>query len=232
MSEFALATFDDHAIIIGGKLYPGGEVTNKVWTFDHEGRIWKDDIIPAMPTRRSAACAATVNYLLIVAGGYNEGIGLRTVEVYDIRRRIWRTVESLPQPSYHMTCTVHDGHVYFSETEKKSKNIYYAAVDSLITSSHWKVIAGPQQGSSVTSLGHLISIGGGGPSSQIKSDIFAFHSYTQSWLHIGNIPAPLFGTCICISPRGELIMIGGAMETGYSNRAFKAVFSSKLYIVF
>ena len=118
----------------------------------------------------------------------------------------------------------------------QDNDVYYASIDELTstTSNHvsWQILNVPNKRSSTvtTSSGELLAVGGITEDGSHCSSLVAYTHHTKSWLHVGDMPIGLSGTCLAILPTGEIMIIGGdaGSLSSYSRRVFKGYFRGKL----
>ena len=89
----ALTTYHNKLLLVGGREASTDQITNQLWVFEEGEQTWTQPL-PPMPTRRCGASAVSTQDHLIVAGGYNVGGDLNTVEVFDGQQ--WVTADPLP----------------------------------------------------------------------------------------------------------------------------------------
>jgi N-acetylneuraminic acid mutarotase len=80
--------------------------------YDPERDRWRR--LPAAPTPRAAHALAVIGGRLYAAGGANEGGSLRSLEIYDFKRRRWTSGPSFPfgPARNHTTGVASDGRFY------------------------------------------------------------------------------------------------------------------------
>ena len=229
---FSLVTYHSQLVLVGGRKLVDNimPVTNKLWTLTEHDQ-WRETL-PPMTTKRHIASAVEFADNILVAGGENDNLRsiINIVEVYNGHH--WAKAQSLPKPCYYMKSTILNGHWYLMGGEGQAKEVYYASLDSLVAScrpsekclpSVWKRLPDvPHVRSSTAVFGNrLIAIGGGGWSSP-SSSIHAYSSYTQSWVHVGDMPSRLNSTCTAVLPTEDLMVIGGLNGTSRESHVRKA----------
>ena len=220
--RFALTTYHSQLMLIGGWEYVGempGVLTNKLWTLSKHDEL-QETLLP-MPTERYSASALGHGDHLIVAGGGGDVPDLLSVvEIYHGKNRQWFSIEPLPAPCSGMKSTVYDEHWYLIGGCGQKQEVYYASIDSLIASCKnllqngaWKRLPDtPLECTSAAMFGKRLIIVGGelvSPSSAVN----AYSPSSQSWIHVGDMPAPLSDTCAVVLPSGELMVVGGLPES-------------------
>ena len=219
--HFALTTYHSQLVLVGGWEFVGempGVLTNKLWTLSKHDEL--QEVLPPMLTERYSASAIDHEDHLIVAGGGTVLDLLNVVEIYRGKNRQWFSVEPLPKPCSGMKSTVYNKHWYLIGGCGQEQEAYFASLDSLIASCEkllqntpWKRLPDvPLKCTSTAVFGNrLIIIGGelASPSSAVN----AYSPSSQSWIHVGDMPAPLSDTCTIVLPSGELMVIGGLPES-------------------
>ena len=221
--QFALITYHSQLVLVGGLEYVGewngGPVTNKLWILTKNDQ-WRETL-PPMTTKRWRASAVEFADNILVAGGVDHERGnIDIVEVYNGHH--WAKAQRLPRPCCSMKSTVLNGHWYLMGGEVQGKEVYYVSLNSLVASyqhsekplpSVWKRLPDVPLEYSSTAVfrNRLIAVGGGYLSP--SSSIHAYSPYTQSWVHVGDMPIGFDSTCTAVLPTGELMVIWGRSDT-------------------
>ena len=184
---------------VGGR--NNGVPTNALLSLTQEGtrKEWTE-LFPPMPTRRrSTACVAT-SQSLVVAGGYGLSNHLGTVEVLNLDARQWVAVASLPQKCSSLSAVVCGDTLYLAGgiTENCfSKSVFAcslpdlvppASLGSRIPSSYWlrskwqEVCSVSVTRSSLVLFGgDLLAIGGRDDSDNPSSSVYRYDSQVNTW---------------------------------------------------
>ena len=220
--RFALTIYHSQLVLIGGREYianenVSGPPTNKLWKLGGDGQ-WQE-ILPSMPTKRHCVCAASHKDHLLVAGGATLERTLNIVEVFNGDH--WLTAQPLPMRCYDLKSVILDGHWYLMGGEEEiNVAVHYASLDSLLasrrpsetsqSSSIWKRLTDAPYPYSSTAVfgGRLIAVGGV-LGSCATSAVHAYSFYTNSWIHIGDMPFAASRTCSVLLPTGNLMVVGG-----------------------
>ena len=243
VSWFALIIYHFRLVLVGGREYVGewrdGPVTNKLWTLTEHDQ-WIHTLPPMIKCHYLASAVEFANNILVAGGKDDGGRITNIVEVYNGHH--WAIAQPLPQPCCLMKSTVLNGQWYLMGGLKQEFNVYHASLDSLVASCQasgtfqpyiWKRLSydsGANEHSSTHSaycsaavLGkRLIAIGGEDYKSPVSS-IHAYSPYTQSWVHVGDIPVRLGSVCTIGLPTRELMVIGGGEPDGsWSACVYKA----------
>ena len=225
-SRYALTTYKGQLVLVGGFDASNNAPTN--WT-------WTQPFLP-MPTKRWGASAVSIGDHLIVAGGVgNDFSRLNTVEVYNGHQ--WAAAESLPMVCCDMKSVVHEGNWYLIGGSGQDKEVFCASLDSLIASTRsertatsvWKRLPEvPLALSSAAAFENCLLAVGGYPYS---SAIHAYSPFTESWVHVGDMPIACESTCTVVLPTGELLALGGWTNTGSTTKVFKATITSEASVM-
>ena len=183
-----------------------------------------------MKTERCQASAVSVGDNLIVAGGFSSSSddlddfgALDIVEVYDGHQ--WRRAKSLPRKCWCMKSAVFEGNWYLAGGTRQGCKVYYTSLESLIATSErarqisaWKKPPdAPLQWSTLAVFGNqLITLGGG------YNKTSAVHAYSQSWVHVGDLPVACYSPCTLVLPTGELLLLAMGTESGPESHLFRA----------
>ena len=232
-SQHALAVYNNQLVLIGGIHHTSHALTNELWVLQEE---WTQSL-PPMPTKRCNASAVGIGSHLAVAGGHEPGRFsvlpsahvFDTVEIYDGQE--WKAAKSLPKPSYRMKSVLQGDTWYLMGGKEQGQEVYYASLMYLIATTNpqiaipvWKNLPGvPFENSTpAVFMNELIAIGGKESVDlppqfsalqslqppRFTSKIHAYSTSTQSWVHVGDMPAAYCSTCATTLPSGEFFLVG------------------------
>ena len=177
---------------VGGSTYP--TYFNDLFSLTGEGsgRRWTKKF-PPMPTKRRSTTALCTETTLIVAGGVGKGGRLlSTVEVMNTKTHQWSTAANLPEPICYASVTVHGDELY--------------------------MLGGNRQGGVYTKSVHTCSVSAlfqsCVPSSKVKG--ISYGDKSRVWTQVADLPVE-GSTCECF--RGQLLAVGGRMDSGKSTTA-------------
>ena len=226
--SYGLTTYRSQLVLVGGKDPTNlGCVTNWLWVLDEEHH-WTQPL-PPMPTKHCGASAVGVGDHLIVAGGLNDDLDpVDTVQIYDGHE--WRMAQSLPKACYFMKSVLCKGNWYLAGGVGQSRMVFHTSVESLIATTNseeskatsWEKLPNVPllKSALLVFRNQLISVGGGDPCS---ASIYAYISYTDSWVQVADLPIVCYSTCVLDLPSGELMMLGGVTDEIWSiSHVFKA----------
>ena len=172
---------------------------------------------PDMSTARSYPSAITYSEWLVVAGGYDDGNFLSSVEVMNTTSNQWFTAAQTPTHVSDMR-TALVGDMWYLMGGCYSDMVYSVSLPALISQVNskntreeiWKEISGLGhiQSSPLSISGSLLALGG----HKYWEVVTAIHHYqpeTGEWVKVGDLPSPRFNcTCTQIT-EGEILVAGG-----------------------
>ena len=189
-----------------------------------DGTEWKQsESLPSLPTpcHETAVINTGSPEYLIVAGGYSIYMEpLDTVTVLDEGQ--WYLVQRLPLPYGAIEYTIHNGNLYLFGNSILRPYSYYCEMDSLMTacemvksgttmfegqSVSWKTLRRGRLSCPVSFGQHLVAMKIDNMRSHNK--ILAYHPFTQSWVHVGNLPRTEGLECTFVHTTGELVLLCG-----------------------
>ena len=224
---------------MGGKKREGGpERSNKVYTFDESLHDWTLTV-PNMPTGRGGPSVISLPSALIVAGGYTEGGYIDTVEIFKLDTYQWYMTDPLPITCSNMaaysigedTCYLLGG---YTPASRCINDVFSASFEDLLCNataatignptidtasnssrgSAWKVLPNTPnyQPTVATVLTDTLMAMGGWETQQgrvVKTEIYMYSPSTNSWVYVGDLPAPRAVTTAAVLSPNELLVIGG-----------------------
>ncbi len=222
---YALAVYQDHLVLAGGRLPSSYTTTDQLWLTDNPQHTFKPTIPPMNTPTFSATAIATEEHL-IIAGGHNGSKFLTTVQVYSGKQ--WALAQPLPVAASRIKYTILNNTLYLIGGFNQGKKVFCTFLPALLGSVHqlktpqestptvWNTLTdAPLEDSSIAIFrSELVAIGGRDYSSPCPS-LHMFSHHTHRWEEMeATLPQPLCSTCSVTLPTGELMVIGG--ETGYS----------------
>ena len=224
--RYALTEYDSQLLLVGGREYPSGLFTNKVFTL-RDGEFV--ETLPPMRGKRSRSSVVSSESILAVAGGFdNLAVYLSSVEVFKDSQ--WMTAPSVPTVQY--TASAHHEDVWY--LKNRFGYVFCTSIHSLLSKEHqspWETLPSAPYDFSAFAFfgGQLLSIGGG---ITRTSSIHAFSTSSQSWEHVADLPVPISMSGAGVSPTEELIVVGGRDKEGrISDRVFRAVFKGSNFLL-
>lgn len=124
--------------------------------------------MPPAPTARAAMAATVIGHRLYAAGGANALRPMTTLEIFDFKRRRWRTGPNMPLATEHTAGTALDGDLYVVS----GRPFYGGGTNSFVQryrprAERWRRVADVRHGrggfAAVTACGRVIAFGGEDP---------------------------------------------------------------------
>ena len=229
---YGLTTYHSQVVLVGGMEHDTDMTTNELWTLKG-GTNWQPSL-PPMPTSRyySSALNTGSPECLVVSGGRVSGKEVNVVEI--LKDNEWSSAQPLPKACCGLKSTLHKGRLYLMGGLGQGPSVFHCKLESLLNKDYtremsysiglWSELQIRLKFSSPSSFANQLISTGGGLSGDYSSEICAYSPHTLSWLHVGDLPIKLYDTTTIVLPTGELVVLGGASasEWSNSNRVFKA----------
>ena len=200
--NFSLAVIGDWLTGFGGQM-PNGDYSSAVLSLSLTGGRGKkrwSHVFPAMPTARCNTAAVATAQCVVVAGGYDRGRELDTVEVLHVHSKQWSSVQSLPQPLNNLAAAVFEGKLYLASGFKgqASKSVFTCSLSHILgTESTTNGENGFSQ-----SLADTEAEGGEGAEGGTNSGSF--------WRQVSDLPV---ANSTIVKFAGNLLAVGGLDES-------------------
>ena len=179
-------------IINGSLTTVGRSCSNELFSLNDERR-WTLKKFPPMPTKRKHTTAVCTGTLLIVAGGVGEGERiLSTVEVMITENHQWSAAADLPEPIYTASATVCGNQLYLLGGLNKDSKY----TKSVYTCSVSALLKSCDRSSLKTK-----------PQRTFRASV---------WRQVADLPVVCSS---CESFHGQLVAIGGMMDSGEATTA-------------
>ena len=228
---FGLGQVNGKLVAVGGDKKSDGRATNEVYTYDEQSKKWKQTI-PPMPTARCWPGVLSLQSALVAAGGVALDVNYTgAVEIFKADTSQWYATDSLPTPCEDVSLVVIGNTCYALGGYKAPSHLnqaLYASVDDLArpanqtthsgssdTQSAWKTLPDtPTYGPAAAVLaGHLLTVGGRESSDIIGAtdmkEAYTYSPSTNSWIYIGDLPAPRYRAAVAVLSPSEILVIGG-----------------------
>ena len=230
---FGLGQIEGKLVAVGG-LKKDDKATNNVYALNIVQK-WKPTF-PQMPTARCLSAVVTLKTALVVAGGLIGGqLGKEresdAVEVFNFGLSHWYKTNPLPRPCSEVSLVATDdscfalgGYQYpFRLNQAVCASVHdilrncvpshHSAIGSRDNPSMWKSLVNTPtyRPSAAILAGSLLAIGGGEASiseADVKG-IYMFSPSINSWIYIGDLPAPRSRTIAAMLSSTEILVIGG-----------------------
>ena len=114
-SYFAMASFDDKVVLIGGK-ERDKSFSKRVQVLSPDGKFEDHQDIPELPASRAGCVATSLAYGIVVAGGYSDANNrdrVATVEVFDKFSKMWYRVPDLPKTCAELKAAIALGNQWY-----------------------------------------------------------------------------------------------------------------------
>ncbi len=224
-SFYTLVVHDSKLLLVGGREYRTGEVTNKVFTMRDTHFV---EALPPLKETRESPSVVSSGSALIVAGGWGTPGDLSSVEVFKDGQ--WTTAPSLPSAEFGVQSALHGDQWYLITGQGK---VFCASLQSLISGADqlpWETLPdAPNQFLAAAFFGrHLLSIGGSFPN---PTNIHAFSTFTQSWEHAADLPLmpPSLGMPTVVVLSSEQLIVRSGARVLYGKFKGELVLCHKYY---
>ncbi len=230
---FAMAVVNQQLVLVGGySRYGRYQSTILVW--DSTSQRWTTPY-PNMLAARYSPTAVGYQQFLVVAGGY-DGSYLTTVEVLNMSTKRWSTASSLPIGCSWLTPAVVGDTLYllrgYTGRSSLNKQMFSISLPALISHAvstprapppTWKATdTEPNYSTAVSLYDSLLAVGGKDDQNRRSSAIHLYNPQTRQWTKVGDVPVALSECSCTVLPSGELIVLGGFGEGGYSTKLYIA----------
>ena len=249
---FSIGHLRQKIIAVGGQLPTNNQVTGDIHEFDEASQQWvRSTSIPPMPIahQMSTVVSWTSPTALIVCGGRDEHFEpMDIVKVYHSRTSQWHAVSPLPFPRFSITRTVIHNVLYLvggyekCDPQSSTKTVLSASIPQLLESClqpsrtppvQWQRLSipdTPNYHSTAASLRGCLLVVGGNTNSHPFADskVSSVHAYctsTSSLVLVRELPQPLAACVTATLPTGELMVIGGRSNHGWSTTTYKCSLS-------
>ena len=215
VEHFGIGQLEGKPVIVGGK-HPNASLAREVFQFEEESQQWNGTIIPPMPTPRSRPCVVSCELGIAVCGGQGPVRSVATVEVFKTETRHWHPAHPLPVPCGAMRATVINDTCYLLgglAPQLERDNALRQCFSAKFTTPNpleqqevylWQSLPDAPEAEAAPAIlgGVLLAVGGQ------ATMIHAYSPNTQSWIHIGNLPAVRSGST-ATTIGSELFVMGG-----------------------
>ena len=247
VKRFSLGQVSGKLVTIGGVKKNGGK-TDEVYTYDEQSQKWKQTI-PPMPTARRDPGVLSLQSALVAAGGFTESVVTDIVEIFRPDTLQWYKTDPLPTGCHDVSLVIIGNTCYAQGGYKRPSHLnqaLYASVDDLLgnavpahqtthsgssnTQSAWKTLPNTPtyQPAAAVLAGDLLVIGGNKTSNADKKVVYMYSFSTNSWIYIGDLPAPRSNTVAALLSSTEILVIGGWDDCGIVNTVYKGTLHLKL----
>ena len=225
--------------------------------FEEHSQAWKKSIPPMPTARYNPTVLSHLSCLVVAGGRkYPGNSALDTVEIYNINMSQWSQTDKLPIACYLLSGVVSKDMVYLvggGDIKQRHNKTLTASINKLLSNavpvtqpneeqranasqecdSAWNEVANTPayRTSAVTVSGMVLAMGGVRSYDlseyQPAKGIYAYSTSMNSWIQIGDLPAPVAGMAIAALSPTEFLVIGGMNEY---NARLKTVYKGSLNI--
>ena len=241
--DFGLASVNGLLTAVGGyeQEYHMSEPTNSLLTLSEANSSgkWEQKLQP-MPTKRRLPAVASMEHVLIVAGGQGtRNQILSTVEVMNTRSGQWSTANALLIPLTHASIAVCDNNLYIAggQTDEGPTQATFCSqlqnLSSSIRGSHALNLSPWQQIVNTPSLwctlvsqgGHLLALGGQDSYKSCSQTIYTYVPGYNLWATAGNMRHKRSATLAAVLSDGTLVAVGGFTKRNEVTNAAEVIIS-------
>ena len=241
-THFGLGQANGELVAIGGWKIDNNTRADEVYCYDEQSQQWKP-LNLHMPVARNYPGVLSLQSTILVAGGFS----LNSVDFLKTNKSQWYKTDSLPNDCCNISLVAVDDKCYviggYSEPYHLSQALY-ASIDELyanavpanqtnssnrsVTQSAWKVLPNTPtyQPAAAVLADNLFAIGGKATSkwkqgSPNKREIYMYSHFTNSWVHVSDLPAPRSYVAVAVLSSTEILVIGGWGDDGITNTVYK-----------
>ena len=191
---------------LAGKNYPS--VLFKMRAYDPNDKGYWRTVTP-MPTARVQLAAAVVDGKIYAIGGYNNGVLLPTVEMYNPLTNAWQKVADMPTARFRLDAAAVDGKIYAIGGEKNGILSIVEMYNPLTNA--WQKVAdmltARLQFASAVVDEKIYAIGGNGGFSTVE----AYAPLTDTWQKVADMPTERALLTSAVVD-GRIYAIGGSKD--------------------
>lgn len=231
---FALTTYNSQLVLVGGKCMKHSQsiVTNKLWTWNM--KIW-EELLPPMQEERywpSAINVGSPMKAIVVAGGRGkDGKEIDSVEA--LLGEQWYTVQPLPKKCYGIKTIIYNERLYLVGGTRQGRDIFFCKLrtitdkELLSSKTLWNSFArAPSEGAYMASFQHELV-------AMIEKDrkMFAYHSFTKYWVHVGDSPPNIRVEALPISfdDDGDVLVVGTTRSQPKQSMLFRITMKGRMH---
>ena len=218
----ALAHIEGRLTTIGGREGRYGDKNELLGYTSRGSQEWLE-YLPPMTQKRTSPSTVCNQSVLVVAGGIQENNTINSVEVLDLRTKIWHNAQDLPHSLSQASATICNDNVYlvggWDQRGNENKSVLTCDINALVRSSSqnlqcskWKLAAQLPEASSTcaTASKKLVAIGGkaSGPGNAISSNVHTYDPISNKWEPTSQLTTAR-SSCFALNFDTELVVIGG-----------------------
>jgi SSS family solute:Na+ symporter len=240
-------TVPEGVICIGGRNNTGPLSTVLLMKWDPNSEQIKTESLPSLPCATSHMAGALVDQKIYLAGGYRDGLPANSFLCLDLSKRgdhdfVWEILEDFPGPPRLQAIAVgqnaaEEQHFYLfsgsSDPEDAEGPLFLKdGLEYNPRTKTWTILPdiapdGQQAlslyGGSGIDMGtqHILCVGGS------KPEILAYHTITQTWIKIQDIPSPGAAGGTMLKWEDGFVVMNGEIKPGV--RSPEIYFGQSLY---
>ena len=226
--------------------------SKNIYNLKEHSQAWKKSIPPMPTARFVPTVLSHPSCLVVAGGAkYPGNSTLDTVEIYNINTSQWSQTNKLPIACFLLSGVVSKDMVYLvggRDDEQRQNRTLTASINELLSNaipvtqpneeqranasqecdSAWNEVANtPDYWPSAVAVSDMVLAMGGVRSYDLSTyqpvkGIYAYSTSMNSWVQIGDLPAPVAGMAIAALPPTEFIVIGSLKEVeAHSKTVYK-----------
>ena len=216
VNHAAAVAYDGDLYVVGGYTAGSGLAAEsaRLWRYEPVADRWTR--LPDAPTARAALAAGVIGGRLYVAGGARGGAALRTLEVYDFKRRRWSRGPSLRTAREHLAAAVHGGALYVIAGRANGLNNFRVVERYVPAKRRWERVPSLRKArggiAAATVNGRIVVVGGEETAGTI-ADVESYSPRTRRWRAEPRLKTPRHGLG-AVAYRGRIVVLEGGPVPG------------------
>ena len=224
---YGLGQVNGQLVAVGGRKKSDHKQTKEVYTYIEQSRRWKQTV-PPMCTARDGCGVLSLQSALVVAGGETPlGTYTNTVEIFKVNTSQWCKTSPTPRACRDMAL-VNLGNTCFAlgGYERAHLNFVFSAsihdilhgavpTDETPSSDAWETLEPTPRyrPAGAVLAGRLVALGGmermESPGGSAEKEIYMYSHSSDSWIYIGDLPAPRAVVTAVVLSTTEILVMGG-----------------------
>ena len=182
--------------VMGGYGSPTGleDEVATLYRYNPERDRWSR--LRSAPSTRAAHAMGVIGHRLYVAGGARDGQPLRTLEIYNFRRRRWSRGPSMRFAREHLAGTVADGFFYVLAGRAAGVGNFAFAERYNPRRRRWQRLPDMEKergGIAAAAVGHRVVVFGGEESAGTIREVEVYDPGTRRWSRLPDLATPRHG---------------------------------------
>jgi N-acetylneuraminic acid mutarotase len=181
--------------------------------------------LPPATLERSEVAAARIGHYIYVVGGFEATRTSAAVERYDIRRRSWKRVRSMPVAVNHPAAVAYDGELYVhgGYTANLGLTEPTGALQRYDPSrNRWRLLKAsptPRAAQALAVVGHRLYTAGGADSTGSLRSMEVYDFATRRWSRGPSFPAPARNHTTGVATGGRFYVLAGRDASNFTAAA-------------